>query len=84
MAQRFLVHTLTPYLAKLGARRGDIIVDRLTEEPRYLITRRMPPAGEVTGHLLAAIADGNLRYLDEGAPEIITPRLLVVRGERQA
>lgn len=68
--QRFRVRTLNEWLQHdLGARRGDILVDRLTVDYRYMLTRFAGTPGEVTGRLLAALADDHLEPVDD----LITP-----------
>lgn len=78
----YYVRTLTPWLADLGAKRGDFIVDRLTEPHRYLLMRVMPEAGETTGHLLHALADGHAEQVEGLTPPTASyPPLRVVSGD---
>lgn len=62
MAYRWRINLLTPWLARHGAKRGDLLLDRATEPNRYVIVRALPAAGETTGHVLDAIGRG---YLDD-------------------
>lgn len=82
MALYYFIRSLTPWLADAGARRGDFLVDRLTEPQRYLLMRVLPSAGETTGHLLAALADGNAEQVgDLSGPRPFYPPLRVVSGD---
>lgn len=83
MALVWQIRTLNAWLSAQGAQRGDLLVDRLTPNRRYVLLRSLPDPGYTTGQVLHALTDGHLDQLESVDDMTIPPGpdLRVVSGD---
>lgn len=75
----YLIRTLSPALASMGAKRGDYLVDRHTERDRFAVVRPIPAATAEHG-IADWLSAGHLERVGGVVPEaerVRTPLSLV-------